>query len=63
MKTATVDDTCYFMGGYTRFGGSTNKVYSVSLSALTSQLLDAKSINQEEIYGTCKCIELLSLFN
>ena len=59
MKTATVDDTCYFMGGYTRFGGSTNKVYSVSLSALTSQLLDAKSINQEEIYGTCKCIELL----
>ena len=48
MKTATVGDTCYFMGGYTSekgefFGIITNKVYSVSLSALTSQLLNPKS--------------------
>ena len=41
MKTATVGDMCYFMGGYTTFGD--NKVYSVSLSALTSQLLNPKS--------------------
>ena len=48
MKTATVGDTCYFMGGYTSekgefFATITNKVYSVSLSALTSQLLNPKS--------------------
>ena len=39
MKTATVGDVCYFMGGRTTssfFG--TNKVYSVSLSALTTEL-------------------------
>ena len=48
MKTATVGDMCYFMGGYTRFGDSTNKVYSVSLSALTSQLLNPKSATKGE---------------
>ena len=48
MKTATVGDTCYFMGGYTRFAGPIDKVYSVSLSTLTSQLLDPKS-NQGEM--------------
>ena len=51
MKTATVGDTCYFMGGYTSekgecIGTVTNKVYSVSLSALTSQLLNPKSVTK-----------------
>ena len=38
MKTATVGDECYFMGGYNATGSSTNTVYSVSLSALTTGL-------------------------
>ena len=46
MKTATVGDTCYFMGGST--SGSTNKVYSVSLSTLTSQLLNPKSATKRK---------------
>ena len=37
MKTAIVGDTCYFMGGIIQ-GCYTNKVYSVSLPALVSQL-------------------------
>ena len=37
MKTATVGDMCYFMGGYIK-GINTNNVYSVSLPALVSQL-------------------------
>ena len=37
MRTAVVGDTCYFMGGVIS-GGSTDKVYTVSLSALTSGL-------------------------
>ena len=37
MKTAIVGDTCYFMGGVIH-GCYTNKVYSVSLPALVSQL-------------------------
>ena len=36
MKTATVGDECYFMGGFT--GTATKTVYSVSLSALTTWL-------------------------
>ena len=39
MKTATVGDECYFMGGYDDDTGCiTNTVYSVSLSALTTGL-------------------------
>ena len=38
MKTATVGDECYFMGGYNATESSTNTVYSVSLSALTTGL-------------------------
>ena len=38
MKTATVGDECYFMGGYNVTGYATNTVYSVSLSALTTGL-------------------------
>ena len=39
MKTATVGDVCYFMGGFTTFSQfGTNMVYSVSLSALTTWL-------------------------
>ena len=38
MKTATVGDECYFMGGYNVTGSPTNTVYSVSLSALTTGL-------------------------
>ena len=37
MRTAVVDDTCYFMGGIIS-RASTDKVYTVSLSALTSGL-------------------------
>ena len=37
MRTAVVGDTCYFMGGVIS-GDSTDKVYTVSLSALTSGL-------------------------
>ncbi len=36
MKTATVGDMCYYMGGYS--GGVTNDVYRVSLPALISQV-------------------------
>ena len=36
-KTATAGDVCYFMGGSNE-GSYTNKVYSVSLPALVSQL-------------------------
>ena len=38
MMTATVGDTCYFMGGYTGGTSNTYSVYSVSLPALVSQL-------------------------
>ena len=38
MKTATVGDVCYFMGGFTTSYIGTNMVYSVSLSALTTGL-------------------------
>ena len=38
MKTATVGDECYFMGGYNDTGFPTNTVYSVSLSALMTGL-------------------------
>ena len=38
MKTATVGDECYFMGGYNATRSRTNTVYSVSLSALTTRL-------------------------
>ena len=42
MKTAILDDTCYFMGGYIETLANTDKVYSVSLPALISQLRSAK---------------------
>ena len=38
MKTATVGDECYFMGGYNTAWSPTNTLYSVSLSALTTGL-------------------------
>ena len=38
MKTATVGDECYFMGGFNATGSPTNTLYSVSLSALTTGL-------------------------
>ena len=38
MKTATVGDECYFMGGSAAIASPTNTVYSVSLSALTTGL-------------------------
>ena len=50
MKTATVGDTCYFMGGFTAEGFAafdTDMVYSVSLSTLTSQLLNPSSAQGE----------------
>ena len=42
MRTAVVGDTCYFMGGVIS-GGSTDKVYTVSLSALTSGITSKES--------------------
>ena len=38
MKTAIVGDMCFFMGGFIDCPSNTNKVYSVSLPALVSQL-------------------------
>ena len=38
MKTAIVGDTCYFIGGHTEGSCFTNKMYSISLSALIFQL-------------------------
>ena len=52
MKTATVGDECYFMGGYNDTGFN-NTVYSVSLSALTTGLNSSTSKAQiwKEISG------------
>ena len=52
MKTATVGDECYFMGGYNDMGFN-NTVYSVSLSALTTGLNSSTSKAQiwKEISG------------
>ena len=49
MKTAIVGDTCYFMGGYIT-GGYTNRVYSVSLPALLSQLNSDSSSEDTQIW-------------
>ena len=53
MKTATVGDECYFMGGYNATWSSTNTVYSVSLSALTTGLNSSTNKGQiwKEISG------------
>ena len=48
MKTAIVGDTCYFMGGW--IGGYTNKVYSVSLPALGSQLNSDSSVKDTQTW-------------
>ena len=51
MRTAVVGDTCYFMGGLIS-GDSTDKVYTVSLSALTSGLISKEPGNMwKEIPG------------
>ena len=47
MKTATVGDECYFMGGLTGTQSSTNTVYSVSLSALKAELNSSTSKGQK----------------
>ena len=49
MKTATAGDVCYFMGGWIR-GGYTNKVYSVSLPALVSQLNSDSSVKDTQTW-------------
>ena len=46
MRTAVVGDTCYFMGGIIS-GDSTDKVYTVSLSALTSELTSKEPRNNK----------------
>ena len=46
MKTATVGDDCYFMGGST-IGSRTNTMYSVSLSALKAGLNSSTSKGQK----------------
>ena len=49
MKTAVVDDMCYFMGGHVE-GGRTNRAYSVSLPALVSQLNSDSSAKDTQIW-------------
>ena len=64
MKTATVGDECYFMGGSTATGPHPNTVYSVSLSALTSGLNSSTRKGQiwKEISGLqTACSSLLSI--
>ena len=53
MKTAAVGDVCYFMGGRNTLYNTTNMVYSVSLSALTTELNSNESTSEiwKEIYG------------
>ena len=46
MKTAIVDNTCYFMGGWEGIG-YTNKAYSISLPALVSQVNSGSSTDTE----------------
>ena len=46
MKTAVVGDTCYFMGGGI-YDDSTDKVYIMSLSALTSGLTSKEPSNSQ----------------
>ena len=58
MKTATVGDECYFMGGYNATWPPTNTVYSVSLSALTTGLNSSTRKGQiwkeiSELQATC----------
>ena len=48
MRTAVVGDTCYFMGGVIS-GGSTDKVYTLSLSALTSGLTSKEPRKNESL--------------
>ena len=51
MKTAVVDDMCYLMGGCIGDGGANNvKVYSVSFSALVSQLNPDSSAKDTQIW-------------
>ena len=52
MKTVTVGDVCYFMGGRTTSSyNGTNIVYSVSLSALTTELnSNNASTNERQIW-------------
>ena len=52
MKTATVSDVWYFMGGYTTLYNDTNMVYSVSLSSLTTGLnSNDASRNKRQIWN------------
>ena len=50
MRTAVVGDKCYFMGGLIS-GDSTDKMYTVSLSALTSGMTSNESPMWNEISG------------
>ena len=50
MKTAIVDDTCYFMGGYIDGNGYTNNVYSVSLPTLVAQLNSDSSAKETQTW-------------
>ena len=51
IKTAVVDDTCYYcMGGSIRDPGYTNRVYSVSLPTLISRLNRDSSANDTQMW-------------
>ena len=59
MKTAVVGDTCYFMGG--AIGGiSTDKVYTLSLSALTVQLTSREKEKNKSPWKEISGIQLMN---
>ena len=61
MKTASVGDTCYFMGGCIEIDHSGPEVYSVSLPALISQLcsLESRGENKQQLVQIWKEIPRL----
>ena len=59
MRTAVVGDTCYFMGGVIP-KGSEDKVYTVSLSALTSGLTSKEPRkNKSSIWSEISGLQLI----
>ena len=57
MRTTVVGDVCYFMGGLIS-GGSTDKVYTVSLSALTSGLTSKEPMKKSPMWSEISELQL-----
>ena len=67
MQTAIVGDMCYLMGGYIEGPAPTNKVYSVSLSALISWITSDNSVKITKTWKEIpqlqvKCAAPLSIY-